>query len=482
MAGTPAADEQNVSSPRRARRRLLAAAVAVLAVAGAGSAGAAELGTDPSLVPTTTTTTTTSGDLSSTTTTPTDADSPPETTTTLAPPPGFAADEPLPPATPGLPPPELTDAPPPAVAPTPPPGADDAGRHQAAAALRAAQVALKAGQAALRARQQALLPVQKVMFAAQAHMATLDAQQRLVADALTEARTKVKRIAIAGYVSGGDSQPVDFLLRAKDPVDLERRRALVATATKARKEALAGYEVAQRQADGELDDAVRHLDEAQAAVDVAQAAVDDAAASVSLLQAAVDNAQQLLDVANATAVVLPTDIPRIYLDAYKRAAQLLARRQPLCHVDWPAIAALGRIESNHGRYAGTQVALNGDAYPRILGIPLDGTRSALVTDTDGGALDGDTTFDRAVGPMQFIPSTWVRIGDDGNYDGIVDPNNIYDAALSTASYLCRAVPTGGLDADDALRTAFFSYNHSQAYVDTAMLLTQSYRSMAASVS
>jgi membrane-bound lytic murein transglycosylase B len=67
--------------------------------------------------------------------------------------------------------------------------------------------------------------------------------------------------------------------------------------------------------------------------------------------------------------------------------------------------------------------------------------------------------------MQFIPSTWARINEDGNGDRTSDPNNIYDAALGTAAYLCRAVPAGGLDADEGLRPAFFSYNHSNAYVE-----------------
>jgi hypothetical protein len=43
---------------------------------------------------------------------------------------------------------------------------------------------------------------------------------------------------------------------------------------------------------------------------------------------------------------------------------------------------------------------------------------------------------RAVGPMQFIASTWRRVQVDGNGDGRGDPDNIYDAALGAAVYLC----------------------------------------------
>ena len=40
--------------------------------------------------------------------------------------------------------------------------------------------------------------------------------------------------------------------------------------------------------------------------------------------------------------------------------------------------------------------------------------------------------------MQFIPSTWMIYGADGNGDGIKDPFNIFDAALAAANYLCDA--------------------------------------------
>jgi len=51
---------------------------------------------------------------------------------------------------------------------------------------------------------------------------------------------------------------------------------------------------------------------------------------------------------------------------------------------------------------------------------MDGSlaATAVVVDSDGGALDGDARYDRATGPMQFLPGTWRSIGADGNGDGV----------------------------------------------------------------
>jgi membrane-bound lytic murein transglycosylase B len=99
-------------------------------------------------------------------------------------------------------------------------------------------------------------------------------------------------------------------------------------------------------------------------------------------------------------------IPRTALDAYENAAKRAGAQYPNCHLPWPLLAGIGRVESDHGRFAGAVLYSDGTSSHPILGIPLDGSRSATITDTDRGALDGDKVYDRAVGPMQFIPSTW----------------------------------------------------------------------------
>ncbi|HEV7975084.1 lytic transglycosylase domain-containing protein [Amycolatopsis sp.] len=169
----------------------------------------------------------------------------------------------------------------------------------------------------------------------------------------------------------------------------------------------------------------------------------------------------------------PLGIPVTALAAYKNAADILAGEQPGCHIDWALIASIGRIESNHAR--GGYVDAAGNTLEPILGPVLNGAGPfAAIPDTDHGRYDGDTVWDRAVGPTQFIPGTWNGYASDGNGDGESNPNNIFDAALGTGRYLC----SGGLDvtSPDQLRTAIFRYNHSDTYVNTVILWAEAYRS------
>jgi len=173
-----------------------------------------------------------------------------------------------------------------------------------------------------------------------------------------------------------------------------------------------------------------------------------------------------------TAMVATTDLSLVALDAYWKAAVVTALTTPACHLRWQAIAGVGRVESLHGRYGGGPIDANGEAIPPIVGIALDGTNgTAAIPDSDGGTIDTDPVWDRAVGPMAFIPSSWRAFGRDGNGDGVKDVQNIYDAALATAGLLCRSGP---LDRDANLRTAYFHYNQSQAYVDKVLGFTHDY--------
>ncbi|GGU89087.1 lytic transglycosylase [Streptomyces litmocidini] len=157
-------------------------------------------------------------------------------------------------------------------------------------------------------------------------------------------------------------------------------------------------------------------------------------------------------------------IPASVYSAYKRAELSIRSTDPGCNLPWQLLAGIGKVES--GQANGGRVDANGTASPRILGPALDGNGFALITDTDGGAYDGDTKLDRAVGPMQFIPSTWATWGQDANSDGKKDPNNIYDAAQAAGLYLCANDRNLALKAD--LDQAILSYNRSREYLNTVL--------------
>jgi hypothetical protein len=133
------------------------------------------------------------------------------------------------------------------------------------------------------------------------------------------------------------------------------------------------------------------------------------------------------------------EIPPVALRAYAYAEYVLSVRKPVCAVRWTTIAAIGKLESNHGRAGASTLGPDGRALPPIVGPPLDGKSGRKkVADTDAGALDNDRAWDHAVGPMQFLPATWRSYAIDADSDGIVDPNDVDDAAVAVANKLCEA--------------------------------------------
>jgi membrane-bound lytic murein transglycosylase B len=204
---------------------------------------------------------------------------------------------------------------------------------------------------------------------------------------------------------------------------------------------------------------------------------NEAVSAVTSLTAAIPALEQRLRDARLLATVTGSDIPLLALNAYVKAARRLAGDRPTCGITWWMIAALGRIESHHGSYGPSELLVDGRASPKILGPLLDGTNgTARVKDTDKGVLDGDSTLDRAVGPMQFIPETWAQFRRDGNGDGVFDPNNLYDAALAAGGYLC-ARGGGALTAIANLRAAYLAYNRSQQYINDAIANGDTYRAL-----
>ena len=168
----------------------------------------------------------------------------------------------------------------------------------------------------------------------------------------------------------------------------------------------------------------------------------------------------------------PLGVPNINVAAYKAAEVTLAAQNPACGMSWTLLAGIGRVESTHANDG--KADEHGNLLSPIYGPILDGSLygNNVIHDTDNGALDGNASYDRAVGPMQFLPETWKKYAADGNGDGVADPQNLFDAALTTGRYLCD----GGLNMRDLAQQtkAILRYNNSMAYVANVMAWSVGY--------
>ncbi|MEV4718193.1 lytic transglycosylase domain-containing protein [Micromonospora noduli] len=156
------------------------------------------------------------------------------------------------------------------------------------------------------------------------------------------------------------------------------------------------------------------------------------------------------------------DVPPVAMQAYGYAELVLAQSNRSCALSWTTLAAIGKVESDHGSTNGARLGQDGKAVPNIFGLPLDGKEGRMrIIDTDRGALDGDPTLDRAIGPMQFIPTTWQEIGADADNDGRKDPHDLDDAALAAGNYLCKGGRNLSIAGD--WWNAILSYNDVRRY-------------------
>jgi transglycosylase-like protein with SLT domain len=131
-------------------------------------------------------------------------------------------------------------------------------------------------------------------------------------------------------------------------------------------------------------------------------------------------------------------VPSSYLTAYRAAGSQHG-------VPWQVLAAIGAIETDHGR------------------LDAPGVRS------------GVNSYGCCAGPMQFNltdgpPSTWQRYGVDGDHDGTTDVYDPHDAIPSAGNYLRTLLQSAGGD----IRQAIFGYNHSQAYVNDVLARARTY--------
>ncbi len=309
-------------------------------------------------------------------------------------------------------------------------------------------------------------------------------------DRLAGARADLRMVAVDRYIRSEDPAATLFEGDARLGLSRGRRRVLGAAVTAdkvarvvRREGELAAAVRARRAAEGRVGDAENQLARAQEHRRDVAATLADVSARIDgtrheqarqagrVNTATVDRDHALLGVLDARVLseVSGADFPLVALDAYWKAA-----RAAPCPGEWWALAGVGWNESGHGTHGGSALDAIGRTTRPIIGIALNGGNdTARVGDTDGGRLDGDPGVDRAVGPMQFIPSTWARWGSDGDGDGTADPQNLYDAALAAARYLCAA--SGDLLSDAGLRRAYLAYNHSGLYVDIVLRRARSYQ-------
>jgi membrane-bound lytic murein transglycosylase B len=344
--------------------------------------------------------------------------------------------------------------------------------------------------AAVRQARAAYDQVDRALAGAQAHRADIDrslagaqAQRRhLTAELaaaqaraassrarLDEVTTAIGELGVGLFVTGGATARLDAALTDEQPSinDQDRQEVLGSAALDVLLVERTAYQARLAEAQGRVD-AARGALEALASDEASVAAARPAAVDAEVGAAPAVAAKRVgYESTRVLATVAKADFPLVALDAYHRAARWIAFEEPGCAVQWWALAGISRVEGRHGTYGGSTLDVRGDTTRHIIGIQLNGTnQTQVVPDTDGGALDGDPAYDRAVGPMQFIPGTWSRFAADGNGDAVASPFNLYDAALAAARYLCGA--SHGLADDPGLRQAYFSYNHSEAYVETVL--------------
>ncbi|GAC1517282.1 MAG: hypothetical protein NVS1B12_01930 [Acidimicrobiales bacterium] len=335
----------------------------------------------------------------------------------------------------------------------------------AQAEVGSAQRALDQATASQRAARDAANAAAAKLFLAAQQLQRLDASQKAAAVAVQVAHDRLRDLAVAAYVSGGPGGPVAALLAAETIGDFARRRAIVTTVAKRRPEALRAYSQARSAADTETlrgVDAVTALSAQKADLDARLPAVDAIAAKAEV---ALRDRQDVLTLVTDAASSPGTDVPNMVLDAYRRAAASVGLAG--CGLQWWALAGVGKVESDHGRLQHAHLTATGDLVPHIRGIPLTGGQDTQrVTDGGGQVVEAE-------GPMQFIPSTWALAGLDGNGDGKADVDNIYDAALGAAWYLCRS--SADLTSDAGLSAAFRSYNHSDVYAVEVLAYARAYQ-------
>ena len=284
-----------------------------------------------------------------------------------------------------------------------------------------------------------------------AAIASLQAHLTALQQASSEAVAAAREQALASYMRSDAAEQSRALLNAlgqPDANDVAWSIGLLQVTHEHSVDVVKAAAAAQGDADGQLTAALADRAAVAAQLDQLGPAIDAAQANLAAAQAAL-----ALRVSRVGATVAD-GMTTVAYAAYRHAADEVAAEQPGCGLRWELLSAIGKTESNHG---GGRLDAKGDSVVPIIGIPIG-------ADTDGGTLDLDPARDHAVGPMQFIPSTWRTSGADGNGDGTAAPNNVFDATLAAGRYLCRAAGALTLGTRDGVVRAILSYNPNLEYL------------------
>lgn len=317
--------------------------------------------------------------------------------------------------------------------------------------------------------------LQAVADRRQAALAGEQAELRTVAAAVFASVPEDRFIGLGTFdqLSAGDRRSAIRTRVVDEQVAVVDARS---TTWRAARDASRAQEQRLREAERVRRARARSLAEAEAARDAADALQRTAEGNAAQRQEALELAGRRRTErrddrreARLTAQVAGTDLTLVALHAYWRASELAP-----CRIPWWVVAGVGHVETRHGTAQGSRVTAEGDTTVDILGIPLDGRPgTAVIPDSDGGRLDRDGTWDRAVGPMQFLPGTWGYFAADADDDGVASPHNLYDAAAAAGRLLCLG--RGDLTTDAQYRTALLAYNNSIAYTGKVLAAGHGYR-------
>lgn len=319
--------------------------------------------------------------------------------------------------------------------------------------------------------EESLVELEARRDATRARLTSRRRDRRILVHELDRIENHLRAMAVVEYVSTGSTEAHDNLqgIEPNALVEANRSIQLIEEASEVQVEnrsvlqrSLSGLDADQSRDETTLAQIAQTVTSTQNDIEDWTLALFQSATLIPELEAAVRDNRRL-------AFIPELEFDVVVLDAYNAAAIASEVIHPGCGVQWWMLAGIGRVETRHGTFnrlpEPSVVGADGQVLPEIIGIPLNGeSETAVITDTDGGLLDRDPVFDRAVGPMQFIPSTWAGNGLDSDGDGVADPHNLYDAALSAAHYLCRTA--GSVNTVEGLRRGYFAYNHSDVYVDT----------------